>query len=303
MLTGCSSRYTPSYTNLFSTYVSLSFACKKNGELLCDFFKEKLSLLSDLSDAYHVKNERNLAIVNNASYAVNVGETLSEMITLAKNYIDISDGYYNPLLKKVNDEWKTSISKNETPTEEKITELLAQVSNTQIEIDGTYVNLNGEAELDITPVARGYALDIIKDAFESNYVTSYIASIGSTSLVMSHSKNGGTFDIYIPDTVKGDYFKLKDCSVGIASDYYQSESASYPFVINPKDGTRNYNYDKVVVVGQDPVLCSVMANAGLFMNEEQLNSLCSSKNLEILAYKNQEVKYNTISAKLHHYLK
>lgn len=299
-LTGCSSRFTPSY-NLFSTFVSMSFTCsnKKVSGTICDSIKESLTEINDLSDAYKTKSIRNLATVNNSSSALKVDKKLVDMVDIALSYQSSTNDYYNPFNKKINDLYKNAYANKQEPTQEEIDALLTENTNSSVIVDKTEnsIEVIGEADLDIAPIARGYALKELRTLFADSGVANYIVSIGSTCLTMTHTKNGAGFNVYIPDTEKGDYVVLKDTSVAICSDFYNSQSASYVFNVNPKDGTRNYTYDKVVVVGEDPILCSVMAMVGMFMEENEIKNLEQTNHLKFLTYKKQDIKYSSLEVK------
>lgn len=288
----------------------MSFTCndKSIQGTICDVIKEQLTEINDLSDAYNTKSIRNLATINNASEAIKVDEKLASMIDMAIQFETITDGYYSPFNKNLVDVYKTSYKDGRTPTDEEIESLLTQKASSSVTIsEDNLVKITGDSDLDISAVSRGYALSKLATLFKNNKINNYIASIGSTCLTMTHTKNGGTFDVTIPDTVKGDYLKLKDCSVGICSKFEYSQvttgTASYLKNINPKTGREDYVFDKLVVIGDNPMLCSVMSMAGMFYDSATLEEVCSSKNLEMVGYLNQEVVFNTSTAKIQHHLK
>ena len=147
----------------------------------------------------------------------------------------------------------------------------------------------GEAEIDLGAVAKGYALDKVKQYLDSKNYTKYLVDAGSSSILLGEKNGGKDFKIKVSN-LDNTYLKLKNCFISTSSYDKQAveiDGVNYSHIINPVNGSAINENDAVIVISDKGYLGDILSTA--FINE----SIDSIKELE----KHFEVKTIVIKDK------
>lgn len=148
-----------------------------------------------LDKIFNPKNsESELYKINNSSgKTVRVSTEMAEMLKFAIEMHELTEGAYNPLMKRLNWQWNIDGSRGSygsLPSAEKIAELLALTDMNKIKFDGVNLTLPKGVELDFGDTALFYAADEAIKLMKIFRVTGCSIDINGNQVV--YGKNAGT---------------------------------------------------------------------------------------------------------------
>lgn len=235
-----------------------------------EFISEATEILAAVNSSLSVSVEGSALNAFNSAPAgatVRIDKIAYEVLTIAENAYEFTDGYYNPAVYYSAEAYgfitaNGVFSQPETLPSEQTVQKFAELSSHFGEIalyekDGEYfaekpaatVEADGQEcamKLDLGGIGKGYATDLISALMdEYGYEFGYF-DFGSSSMVCkNHHKNGNyTFEVRSP---RADYFgqaffstEISNACVSSSSDdvrYYIKDGVRYCHVINPFTGS------------------------------------------------------------------
>lgn len=200
-------------------------------------------------------------INQNAGEFVTVDPETIDLIELGIVYGELSQGKFDITIGKLSKLWNFSEIAKNTDTENKeidasylpsptqVQELLSHVDYTNIEIKENQVKLlDGNAQIDLGAIAKGYIADRMKEYLVSAGITSGFINLGGNVLTLGEKANGSGYNIGIqrPFSKTGDSIasvQVKDMSVvssGVYERYYRIDGKLYHHILDTDTG---YPYD------------------------------------------------------------
>ena len=252
------------------------------------------SKIDKLTDNYKERDLNNVYIINNSTENVQVEPELYEV--LKASFCNCLDplNYYNPLIGSLSKKWKNSQENKVILDQETINAELTKMASTSVSfLEENTVKKTGEAEIDLGAVAKGYALDKVKQYLDSKNYTKYLVDAGSSSILLGEKNGGKDFKIRISN-LDNTFLLAKNCFISTSSYDKQAveiDGVNYSHIINPVNGSAINENDAVIVISNKGYLGDILSTA--FINE----SLDSIKELEqhfevkTIVIKNKEVVY------------
>ena len=248
------------------------------------------SKIDKLTDNYSDRDLNNVYKINNSTENVQVEPELYEV--LKASFCNCLDplNYYNPLIGSLSKKWKNSLENKVILDQGTINSELNKMATTSVEfLEDNKVKKTGEAEIDLGGVAKGYALDKVKQYLNSKNYTKYLVDAGSSSILLGEKNGGKDFKIKVSN-LDNTYLNLKNCFISTSSydrQVVEIDGVNYSHIINPKTGSAINENDAVIVISNKGYLGDILSTA--FINE----SIDSIKELE----KHFEVKTIVIKDK------
>ncbi len=262
---------------------------KENAKNHYNEIKKKLNEINRITNDFE-SNENNTSI-----YDLNLKRTLEvsdELVKIIKSSIDLiedTNGYYNPFMGRLNHMWKESINNKTIPSDENIKNELEIIKNTNITIDKNKVTINGDGNIDLGGMVKGYALEWIRNYLDSNKVTKYVIDCGSSSIYIGNINT----KVSITEPYKNGYIReLETMNNGVAtsSGKYQNiviDGKRYHHLLNPFTGYPSDIWESVSIIGNiDNMLLDAYSTAIFSMNANDAYSFAKKKNIEIILYNN-----------------
>ena len=242
-----------------------------------DDIEKIFTKIDKLTDNFNARDLNNVYKVNTTTENVEIEPELYEVLKLSFSSDLDSLNYFNPLCGSLSKKWKESLANKQVLDQTTIDAELLKLQSTHLEfVNETTVKRVGEAEIDLGAVAKGYALDKVKDYLDQQDFTKYLIDAGSSSLLLGEKKNNKNFKIKI-EKLDNTYIHAKNCFISTSSSSRQKveiDGQIYSHIINPITGSAINEHDAVIVVSSKGYLGDILSTA--FINE----SLDSIKELE-----------------------
>ncbi|HHT55121.1 MAG TPA: hypothetical protein GX012_01005 [Acholeplasma sp.] len=245
----------------------------------------KISKLTDNFKEY--KGINNVYYINNnVGKNIEIDKLLYDVLVLAEQYKELTNGYFDISIGKIIDEWKAimdsgeEISKNDF--EQKVTEIKQiPVINNGIELTKDdskyYVKIKEGVKIDLGAIAKGYAVGLVDKYFKDKGLTYYRIEGSSSSLVYGENyyRDENMFHIGITNPFVYDYgyLRVKNVSMTTSGDTEQNELIHGKLIhhlISPKTKQPENNYRLLTIINDDPALADALTTAMFAMDEETL---------------------------------
>jgi len=273
-----------------------------------DNVKDIVKIVNDfdkISDNYQTRNVTNVFSINSTNESLNVSDNLYELLKTSFKVNEEGAKYFNPFIGSLSKKWKEALKNKQVLSSDVIESELKKMNESSIEfLDDLKVKRNGEAEIDLGAIAKGYTLDKVKDYLTTNNISHYLVDAGSSSILLGEKvSEDGYFSVGISGLTDA-YLNLKNCVISTSSNATQGveiDGVTYSHIINPLNGSAINLHDAVIVVGdkgyQGDALSTSLVNASIDEIKDIENTL-NVKTIVIddnsIAYKNEslEVKYH-----------
>lgn len=261
-----------------------------------DIVKDEYKYYNSLFDRYNdYEGINNIKTINDNAgvQPIKVEKPILDMILLAKEYTDITDGYFDISLGAVLDIWHEYREEGETlnaegkdgrvPTMSELEEANQFVGMQFVEIDeeNSTVYLNHErARLDVGAIGKGYATELIAQHLESIGLTNAIVSGGGNIRTINTKPDNEPWaiGIEIPSLVVKneslDIFKIPHSTSIVTSGdyqryYYGPGEVKYSHLINKDTLMPADTYSSLSVVTKDSGMADALSTALYMMTYEK----------------------------------
>ena len=260
----------------------------------------------DYSNACDMFNsyEGNLCDLNNKR-STKVNKELLEVISYSLEIQEELGGYFNILIGRITKIWKDAlhIGDNsypvEIPDDELIQAELKIMNESKIIIEGDVVTIEGDANIDLGGVAKGYATQKVEEYLKENNITSYMVNAGSSNISLGYKNKNDSYLVGLTNIDRMSYFKKirvdnkAIVTSSIAEQNRVVDGKIYTHIINPLTGYCVNNYDIVTIIGEQSGYLDILSTTLFSMDIETIKSYLSDKDIEIVLVKDNEILYES----------
>lgn len=199
---------------------------------------------------------------------------------------------------------------NKIPSQTLLDETLAYVGVNQFTLTNSeVVKHHQNVYIDLSTIAKGYAVDRIADLLMQNSLSNYLVEIGGEMRVAGTKANQEKWIIAIEKPISGEraiqqIISIGDNAIATSGDYrnyYEENGVRYSHLINPKTAYPiQHNLVAVTVVSPTSIAADGLATALIIMGSEQGIKLAESQSIAALFITkvgNEFVEYQTKSFK------
>lgn len=282
--------------------LALLYGCANSGPLSESFFafdtafeirvydgnrqaiEQVKDLLLDISgdlNAHAREAEDGLFALNRDRHLSNPSPYLEECLQLAVSYRDATSNYYSPFLFALSTLSKQAIANGQLLDEATIAEEIGKSNSTSVCFDGG-ISIEGEANIDLGGIAKGYALDKAKEVFDGLGCSAYMVYAGSSSLLFGDTGEAGkSFTLSLRD-YPGYKVGTKKSSASISSVFEQGkiiDGKMHSHIIDPHDGSDVSDHSLMMLLSPEsdaPDLnarLDAYSTAAMNMDERQMEEL------------------------------
>ena len=280
----------------FDTMIDVTLNQGKNQNL--DDIEELFNYYDSISDSYHQRSEENIHTINKTNEPVDVSSELYALLQCSFTVKDSGATYFNPLIGSLSEKWKEALDENRVLSESVISEELVKISSSSLDfLDNNQVRRNGDAQIDLGGIAKGYSLDIVKNYLKDNNIKNYLINAGSSSILVGEKKsaNNGLYRIGLPKKeYPNHHIKVKNCVISTSGSSEQGktiERVKYSHIINPITGNAVNNYDSIIVVSEDGYLGDALSTSMMFNTIEEIKAVEQAQNVKVIVIKDHQLLY------------
>lgn len=295
LLISCSKNANPIESKFFGfdTYVDIKIydGSKEDVSELENIF----STYDKLSDNYKERDVTNLYTINNTNENVVVDEKLYQMLQVSFEAKNKGATYFDPLCGSLAKKWKEAINNKQVLADDVISNELTKINNTTFSfLDSNTVKRDGEAELDLGGIAKGYALDQVKSYLDNKDIHQYLINGGSSSILLGEKNTkDGLFNVGLKD-IPNAFLKVKNCFVSTSSISEQGveiDGVKYSHIINPLTGSATSLNDGVIVISENGSLGDALSTSMMMNTIDEIKEIESNQGVKAIVIKDGAITY------------
>ena len=264
----------------------------------------EINKLSVLFDDFSPNSEVTLINNNAGIKPVKVSYETLDIITKAKDMYDKTDGNFNIMIAPVLKLWGFKSGDFKVPEKSEIEEALKLTDINDLIISGDEVFLKKKGEsIDLGGIAKGYALDKVKDIIENDSVTKAVINMGGNVFVYSKNNNE-IFTIGIKHPRENGIIatvKVKSGTfVATSGDYerfFEYKGVRYCHIFDPKTGFPANKIVSATAITKTGYVGDVLSTAmfvagkdGAFELAKRLNASCIIVDKELNVFYTDDLK-------------
>ncbi len=255
--------------------------------------QKRLDQINSLMSTYDPESE--LSRFNNhlSTDWFAISEETAQVIELSQAISGLTDGAFDISVGPLVELWGFGATeRGETiPSEGQINKLLARVGYEKIQLRREPPAVNKQIpglRIDLSAVAKGYAVDVLAEILELQDVNNYLLEIGGELQIAGHRGDGTPWQIAIERPVEDTrevaaIFPLTDTGLATSGNYrnfYMEDGQRYSHTIDPVSGKPiRHKLASVTVLDQSSARADALATALMVMGEEKGRELCEKNHI------------------------
>ena len=234
---------------------------------------------------------------------ISVEAETAEVVLKALEISKLTDGAFDPTVGPAVNAWKFGPDKSDRtniPDDKKITELKSVVGYEAIEVRSDPPAIrkqNPAAKIDLSAIAKGYAVDVVGKSLEALGYENYMVVVGGEVITRGERAEGGPWNIAVEKPEKSGptartldrthrIVKLSDRAIATSGDYrnfYDVDGKRYSHTIDPQTCVPvDHNMAIASVVADDCMTADALATAVMVMGQEKGEALCQKLGYPLL---------------------
>ncbi|MEP3479239.1 MAG: FAD:protein FMN transferase [Fuerstiella sp.] len=215
-----------------------------------------------------------------------------EVTREAQRIYKLTDGAFDPTVSPVIDLWGFGDKRPKNiPTDDQIKEALASIGMSNIELQANPTALRKtkpEIQLNLSAIAKGYAVDDLARTLQKLQVASFLVDIGGETRAGSKKPDGTLWKLGIESALGGlqQIVSLTNESMATSGDYrnfFQIDGKRFSHAINPVTGRPVLNPPASVSVRHTSCMTAdAFATAFMVMDADKAIKLAATEQLSVL---------------------
>ena len=229
-----------------------------------------------------------------ANTCLPVSQSLLALVQLSIKMNTASAGAFNPLVGPLVERWGFGRSTDAFvyPNKSEIKRLLsrADISSLSVDNDNQALCKSADIALDLSAIAKGYAVDQVAKQLEALSVANYLVDIGGEVAVSGHNPQGGNWRLAIEKPVfrAGEIqqiVELDNMAIATSGDYrnfFEHQGKRYSHTIDVRTGYPvQHNLASVSVIADSAAEADAWATALNVMGPEEAKQLAVEQKLAV----------------------
>jgi FAD:protein FMN transferase len=295
----CSNQQNPNAYQLSGSTMGTTYNITIVGENLVnhELINSALEDIESAMSTYRLESE--LMQLNEAPINtwINVSPALYEVLLISEEISVLSNGAFDITVSPLVNLWGFGPEKHENdtlPNTEDIEELLRNIGFEYLIIaeDREAVLKREMIRLDLSAVAKGYAVDVLAELLEENNISNYLVEIGGEISGRGRNAEGNLWQIAIEAPLRSaqnrepfQIIGISGLSLASSGDYrnfFEVDDIHYSHTIDPSSGSPiNHNLASVTVIAETTAIADALATAFNVMGIEQAMALANNNNIAV----------------------
>jgi thiamine biosynthesis lipoprotein len=262
-------------------------------ELIQSEVDELLASLNSQMSTYDPDSELSVFNARPFPSSQKISAPFSEVVALSLVINEITDGYFDVTVGPLVNLWgfgpdKASINK---PLDSKIKEALLNTGSNSITLDQGILSKGKHRYIDLSAIAKGYAVDAVAELLDRHNIHDYLVEIGGEMKAKGVKAPNLNWKIAIetPDLNERRVHKIlavSDISIATSGDYrnfFELDGKRYSHSIDPKTGRPvEHSLASVTILDESCARADALATAMLVMGMEKAKKFVEQN--EVKAY-------------------
>lgn len=223
---------------------------------------------------------------------IELSEPLYEVLATAARVSDLTDGAFDVTIGPVVNLWGfgPEARPDEVPDESELQAKLEATGYENIELrsDPPALRARKPQYIDLSAIAKGYAVDAVARYLDNAGVEAYLVEIGGEVRVNGRKPNGDAWRLAIEEPVSerrqiNRVVALDGQAMATSGDYrnyYESDGRRYSHTIDPETGKPiRHNLASVTVIADNCMLADALATGFNVMGYERAQALATRENI------------------------
>ncbi|GFO12884.1 FAD:protein fmn transferase [Plakobranchus ocellatus] len=209
-------------------------------------------------------------------------------LTSAFSLSKFTEGKFDPTVYPLVALWGFYNQEGNVPNAEEIAEAKQAVGYQKVIMDNATIYLQENMKIDLSAIAKGKAVDLVKEILDQEGVENYLIEIGGEIRVQGRNKNNQKWQIYIISPDRGSSLgslivALDNVAIATSGDYlnyFEEKGKKYSHIIDPTTGAPvTHNLASVSVVSEKCEEADALATALLVMGKKAGEAFAEKNNL------------------------
>ena len=243
-------------------------------------------------------SDSEISLINSSSNAgaTFISPALEKVLLQAQKVSNLSDGAFDITVAPLVDLWGFGTDKmnNQAPAAEEIQQVLKYVGYKNLVINtrsGTLSKTLASVAIDLSALAKGYAVDEVAKVLEQQGITDYMVEIGGELYLKGTNLQGENWRIAIekPNAEKRELQRIlaiTDIAMATSGDYrnfFEQDGKRFSHTIDPRTGYPvTHNLVSVTVLSDTSMQADAWATALMVLGPDQGYSIAEQQNLAVL---------------------
>ena len=282
LIVGCGAR--PEIIELKGTKMGTSYRITVVADQLApvDLHQQIDDLLSTVDNSMSTyKPESELSRFNRlpVGQQMQISPDFARVLQISRDIWQRSDGAFDPTIGPIVDLWGfgPTPSDNTAPTPQQVSTALENTGFQHIVLVEQQLSKNHPIQLDLSAVAKGYAVDLVADLLEMLALPDYLVEVGGEIRVSGLNPDGEPWRIAIeqPSLMSSvnRIISVADRAIATSGDYrnyFEQQGTRYSHILDPRTGVPiQHNLASVTVMATSCAEADAWATAFLVMGPEQ----------------------------------
>jgi len=263
---------------------------------------ESLQRVNELMSTYLEDSDISKFNRSNSTEWQSVDSETVDVVARAIEIAKLTDGAFDPTVGPAVNEWNFGPNKKQPklPTESRLAELKTLVGFETLEVrsDPAAIRKNNpKAELDLSAIAKGYAVDRVGKSLAELGYKNFMVVVGGEVMTRGERAQGGPWNVAVekpeatgptsrnPERVHR-VVKLSDRAIATSGDYrnfFEIDGKRYSHSIDPKTCSPvDHNMAIASVVADDCMTADAIATAVMVMGQKKGAALCEKLGYPLL---------------------
>ncbi len=285
-------------------------ATKGEAERLEGEVRARLDEVNDAMSTYLSRSE--LSRFNDAPVGewVEISPITYEVIQKALEIAETSGGAFDPTVGPLVDLWGfgPTPKTDQVPSPEAIQDAKGQLGWQAIELDANQSRVRKTAprELDLSGIAKGFAVDQVADMLEAESIDSYLVEVGGELRFAGSKPDGSAWRVAIETPKSGERsaYRILEVEQGAMAtsgdyrNYFEQQGVRYSHTLNPETGYPiRHKLVSVTVLGDLSAEADAYATAFLVLGAERALRLADDLNMSVYLIEKTEDGFRSLESR------
>ncbi len=232
-----------------------------------------------------------ISFINEKAYrekGVAISFKMQEALVSAFGLSEFTKGKFDPTVSPLVALWGFYNKEGNVPNRQEIAEAKKAVGYQKVKLDDATVYLEENMKIDLSAIAKGKAVDLVKEILDKEGLENYLIEIGGEIRAKGRNKNNQKWQIYIisPDassSLGSLIASLDNVAIATSGDYqnyFRENGKKYSHIIDPTTGAPvEHNLASVSVVSENCETADALATALLVMGKKEGSDFAEKNNL------------------------